>query len=428
MTNTTPNPWSSGQPDYNLYAEFIGQKRKRKAKTPRPMCLNLGCAGMAGLLMGVILAATLFLGFGQGWRISAVTKIPTAFTTPALPTHIPTDTPAPTLTPSPFPTEVQIFPTPTLTITPTPILRDTSPRPTPVPIDKAVIALVWTPDAAQVVAATRQEVWIFDAVNPDFPPNRLELDVVDSLLTTIALSPDGHWLATSRENGVIEIWDMESLALSGLWQAHEPLQTIYDLAFSPDGETLATSHETGLIRFWGVPSGEVLSGELVPQPLAVRLAWHPHGQTLAVGLVNTHVQLWDWASQQALISLDTGHVGLIVALEYSPDGQKIASQSESAGIFINDTQTGERLYTLPGANALSFSPDGVQLATGGIDGQVNLWDYINNRLIRSFAHGASITSLAYSPNGSLIAVGGQDERISVWQVNSGALSIEWMIP
>ena len=73
-----------------------------------------------------------------------------------------------------------------------------------------------------------------------------------------------------------------------------------------------------------------------------------------------------------------------------------------------------------GAFCLALSPDGTQVASGGGEGAVRIWDIESKRQKHVLiGHTGTVTSLAWSPEGSTLATGGDDKSIRLWDVKSG---------
>ncbi|MBX9258211.1 NACHT domain-containing protein [Desmonostoc muscorum CCALA 125] len=70
--------------------------------------------------------------------------------------------------------------------------------------------------------------------------------------------------------------------------------------------------------------------------------------------------------------------------------------------------------------AVAFSPNGKVLATGGVAGEVQLWQVADGKLLSRWnAHTRWILSLAFSPNGQMLATGSDDKSLKLWDAKTG---------
>jgi WD40 repeat protein len=79
-----------------------------------------------------------------------------------------------------------------------------------------------------------------------------------------------------------------------------------------------------------------------------------------------------------------------------------------------------------GVNALSLSQNGAQYATADADGSVKTWDINSGNLVRAFA-GLTAPALAvgYSPNNQQVAGGGSDKTLLLWNAGDGAVQLKF---
>jgi WD40 repeat protein len=65
-------------------------------------------------------------------------------------------------------------------------------------------------------------------------------------------------------------------------------------------------------------------------------------------------------------------------LTFSPDGLRLATAGDAGTITLWDAHSGQEVFKLRGHNGpvlrLTFSPDGRFLTSSGTDGTVKLWD------------------------------------------------------
>ena len=146
----------------------------------------------------------------------------------------------------------------------------------------------------------------------------------------------------------------------------------------------------------------------------------------------------------AIARLGKGPIGTgDKAVAFSPDGQLLAVAS-GIGVWLYDVATSRELMLLPSANAVSsvaFSRDGMQLASGSVDGTVALWNIATgqntdtfearrgNVLSMAFSQDGMLTasrsveSVAFSPDGTLIASGRKDGTVVLWDIATGNATI-----
>ena len=70
-------------------------------------------------------------------------------------------------------------------------------------------------------------------------------------ITATAISPDGKWLASAAEDGLIHVWDIGSGHLLKTMRGHGK-GYIYSLSFSKEGSVLVSSGSDNTVRVWDV--------------------------------------------------------------------------------------------------------------------------------------------------------------------------------
>ncbi len=117
-----------------------------------------------------------------------------------------------------------------------------------------------------------------------------------------ASSPDedgrpGDLLATGTTSGRIDLWDVSTSALPRPLHGHISLVSF--MALSPDGRTLATASWDRSIKLWDSETGRELR-TLGRENWMYTLAFSPDGNTLASGGLNGVLRLWEASSKEAV--------------------------------------------------------------------------------------------------------------------------------
>lgn len=147
----------------------------------------------------------------------------------------------------------------------------------------------------------------------------------------IAANADGSLLAEAggraAESGYLALWDVAEGRLVWERQVHEDL--VYDVVWSADGSTLLTASGDGTVgRF--TKSGEALEPLTGHSGQVLSLAVAPDG-TLASGSLDRTIRIWGPDGHQRSLSRHAGAVG---ALSFSPDGEQLASASADGTVRI----------------------------------------------------------------------------------------------
>lgn len=257
-----------------------------------------------------------------------------------------------------------------------------------------------------VGGGTDLRTWDVDSGQPAMSLER------DPLLLTMALSPDGRWVAGS----LAEARGDDDRATLALYDARKGDQVavcegqaapITTLSFRADGKVLASASVRSCdVWLWDVPTGEplLLLNDAVDDCSVEALAFHPNGKILAVAGIDWlatsgqdgEVVLWDLEEREIKRSL------------------QVVFPSKDGPINISG-----------GATALAFRPDGAVLACASLHGSIRLWDLNSDSVRDLVGHQDTITALVYSPDGKWLASGSDDRTLRVWDATTGELAGAW---
>ncbi|MDE2887986.1 MAG: hypothetical protein OXR72_07200 [Gemmatimonadota bacterium] len=196
------------------------------------------------------------------------------------------------------------------------------------------------------------------------------------------------------------------------------------VALSPDGRCLAVASAIG-VWLYEAPASRALA--LLSTASSVHSVAFSTGGTLASGLDNGTVELWDVETGTSIGTLRHADWGRVTSVVFSPDGTRLASGSWDQVIKLWDVAARREIGTWEVArednslwsHSVDFSPDGTRLASGFQDGTVRLWDAVSRTEVAKLeGHTDRVTSVSFSPDGSLLASAGawKDRNVRLWNV------------
>jgi WD40 repeat protein len=308
-------------------------------------------------------------------------------------------------------------------------------------------------------------VWDLTAGNPASTEKVLRGQAGGVL--SVAVSFDGHWLATGSKD---EIW---------LWDltARNPLDTprtlpvdkgrVLSLAFSPNGRSLFARIVSGgksrpvaprefigssrllsqvfdvgaagsasrarLLGVYEEANGIMFDEAFSPDSRWLMTRTHVHQEAFpAERDLEAVVELWDLGKENRDVSrrvlFKGAHSSRVWA--FSPDSHWLVTEGSGGEAQLWDlmaTMPGNMPRVLRGHHVLSaaFSSDSKWLATAGLDGTTRLWDLSAENpaetavLLRG--HSGSVRAVAISPDGRWLITGSDDQTILLRDLRIEAL-------
>lgn len=192
-------------------------------------------------------------------------------------------------------------------------------------------------------------------------------------IVAVALSPDGRQLATSSQDRVIKLWNLdggEPTMFPGFSGSSQ------HLVFTPDGKRLIAAGQLSEIRVWDLATK---AEHILPRPEqghVTHLALSSDGALLAASPRTAEVtNIWNLTTCERVGEIRTGKAESVA---FHPDGRRLATAHGNEGVRVWDLSTGQEVLSFPAEsldlNQVAFSPDGTKLAATDRSGAIKVWD------------------------------------------------------
>lgn len=220
-----------------------------------------------------------------------------------------------------------------------------------------------------------------------------ELPKQEEHIYSIALSHNGKYLASVGSERRVRLWNLLDQGLEYAFPVQR--EKAYSITFSHDDTTILASGENGVIRLWTVSENQrdkarlltasELLGEQYQNQNAPDIfnAAHPKKNIVAYsGFADNSIGVFDWSSKQPFRKMGKHETAI---------------------------------------NQITFSPDGLLIATSDKDGTIKLWSFEGLAQLRPLAeiaaHNAGIFTTTFDQSSRLLASGGADQKIKIWNVH-----------
>ncbi|KAK6971486.1 chromatin associated protein [Favolaschia claudopus] len=176
----------------------------------------------------------------------------------------------------------------------------------------------------------------------------------DAGVTSVAMSPDGRFVAAGSLDTFVRIWDAYTGVLLDKLRGHR--DSVYSVVFTPDGRGVVSGSLDKTMKWWDV-SGLYTGGGKIKKEMKDEKG------LLGVGQCTMNF---------------TGHKDYVLSVAVSHDGQWIVSGSKDRGVQFWDRAGGVQCMLQGHKNSvisIDLNPTTNLLATGSGDNLARIWSY-----------------------------------------------------
>lgn len=289
------------------------------------------------------------------------------------------------------------------------------------PFRLPISALVFSPDGNSLFVSGYHEITVW---NPKDGKLLRRIGNVGQRTYALALSPDGKTLAVaggqSGRGGEARLFNPQTGELIQVLAATSDV--VLDLAFNPQGDRLAVGTTDGAVRVFEVATGKVQLSVLSHADWTTSVAWSHDGSKMASASRDKTAKVHD-ALSGGLLASYAGHAESVTGVAFHPDGKDIYSSGADNRIhrwqIADAMKTGERGFH---GEVFKLVATGEFLFAASADKTVRQFDAkTHTQLLQMTGHKDSASSVAFHAGTKRLASGGIDGEIIVWNVEDGKL-------
>ncbi|KAL9022558.1 MAG: hypothetical protein Q9185_000268 [Variospora sp. 1 TL-2023] len=269
-------------------------------------------------------------------------------------------------------------------------------------------------------------------------------------------SPTSSRLASSSKDATVRVWDTVSKRTDLVLSGHK--SSVSCVRWGGTGTIYTASHDK-TIKLWDSTQGTLISTLAahahwvnhlaLSTDLVLRTAYHDHTAAVpstdaektakarqryeAAATINGRVSerlvtasddftiyLWDPSSTLKPLARLLGHQKQVNHVTFSPDGLLIASASFDNAVKLWSARDGAFIATLRGhvgpVYMACFSPDARLLVSCSKDTTLKVWDVRGGKLREDLpGHRDEVFAVDWSPDGGMVGSGGKDRAVRVWR-------------
>ncbi|CAN2387804.1 Dip2/Utp12 Family [Pristimantis euphronides] len=270
-------------------------------------------------------------------------------------------------------------------------------------------------------------------------------------MVALCYSPDGQHIVTGGDDGKVKVWDTSSGFCFVTFTDHT--SSISAVIFTSNGQVVLSASLDGTVRAYSLLRYRNFRTFTSPRPTQFScLAVDGSGDIVCAGAQDTF-EAYVWSMQTGrLLDVLAGHEGPISSVAFNPWKSVLATASWDRTIRLwhmtDSWRTTETLTLNAEALAVTFRPDGGELAVASLDGQITTWEPENGTQRGSIegrhdlqlgrketdkitakhsSKGKAFTTLCYSADGHALLAAGASRFVCIYHVKEQLLAKKFEI-
>ena len=180
-------------------------------------------------------------------------------------------------------------------------------------------------------------------------------------------------LASGTKN--IRIWDVkERKHIKSLKGGHR--EDIRTMKFFNKGENIISGSYDMKVLIWCLDTARPIKEIIKCENLVQAIALNPSENLLAIGGNNRLILMYSFLTDSIKYGLNS-HERAVLCLDFSSNGEILASGSADKSVILWNVENGEKLHTLKfhknSVDSICFSPDNSKLITAGWDSNIAIF-------------------------------------------------------
>ncbi|KAF3857521.1 hypothetical protein F7725_009380 [Dissostichus mawsoni] len=283
------------------------------------------------------------------------------------------------------------------------------------------------------------------------------LSISDQRIASVSINSSGDWIGFGCSGmGQLLVWEWQSESYVKVWNTNSGLcfvtftehtSSVTKVTFTSSGFVIVSASLDGTVRAFDLHRYRNFRTFTSPRPAQFSsLAVDVSGELVSAGAQDSF-EIFLWSMQTGrLLEVLGGHEGPVSCLCFSPVHSILASVSWDRTVrlwdMLDSWQVKETLPLTSDGLAVTYRPDGQELAVATLNGEVSFWNpqtatqtgSVSGRhdletgrketdkiTAKQSAKGKSFTSLCYSADGESVLAGGQSKFVCIYNVKEQML-------